>query len=100
MGTYTRQLEFTAYRFDPKQLRGLDDYDIEDIIIAALEIPNGIKSAFVTDVGRLDVVIYTYGKENSKEAFELNPGEWLTKEAGNFTVLTDEAFQKLATPIR
>lgn len=99
MARFTKKVEFTAYQFNPEELKGLDDYDIEDIIIRALEIDEDIKSAFVTEKGKLDVVFYTYGKENTKEWFELNPCDWLTiNDNGDFIVITDEKFQQFATP--
>ena len=98
MARFTKQVEFSAYQFNPVQLRGLDDYDIEDIIVAALSLRDGVKSAFVTDAGKLNVVIYTYGRENSKEHFELSAGEWLMQtDFGDFVVVADENFRGMAT---
>lgn len=101
MAKFTRKVEFRAYQFNPEEVKGMDDYALEDIIIEALALTDGIKSAFVTEAGKLDVVIYTYGRENTKEYFELAPGEWLTTAIGglaDFEVLTDEKFQEMATP--
>ena len=99
MGRFTKRVEFTAYQFNPEQLKGLDDYEIEDVIIRELEIDEDIKSAFVTDAGKLDIVFYTHGKENTKEWFELNPGDWLTvNDYGDFVVIPDEKFREFATP--
>lgn len=101
MAKFARQVEFTAYQFNPKQVQGLDDYDIEDIIISALELNDPIKTAFVSPKGTLFVTLYTYGKESSKETFELNAGEWLTdKGTDTFSVVTDEDFKKLTAVIR
>jgi hypothetical protein len=97
MAKFTKQVEFTAYQFNPEEIKGLDDYDIEDVIIQALEIPDGVKSAFVTSAGQLSVVLYTYDPDNTKEFFELDPGEWLIKDFGYFTVATDEKFRQFAT---
>jgi hypothetical protein len=96
MAKFSKQIEFTAYQFNPTQVKGLDDYDIEDIIIAALEINDPIKTAFVNPQGKLIVTLYTYGGEYSKETFELDPGEWLTnKGTAEYAVLTDEKFKEL-----
>lgn len=101
MAKFARQVVFTAYQFNPKQVQGLDDYDIEDVIIAALELNDPIKTAFVNPQGELVVTLYTYGKESSKETFELSPGEWLTnKGTDTFSVVTDEDFKELTAIIR
>lgn len=101
MGRFTKQVEFTAYQFNTEELKGLDDYEIEDVIIRALEIDEDIKSAFVTDAGKLDVVFYAYGRENTKDYFELNPGDWLMiNDNGDFLVLSDEKFREFATPAK
>lgn len=99
MARFTRKVEFVAYQFNPDELKDMDDYAIEDVIVEALVLTDGIKSAFITEKGKLDVVLYTYGKENTKEWFELNPGEWLTvNDFGDFVVIADEKFQQFATP--
>lgn len=101
MAKFARQVEFTAYQFNPKQVQGLDEYDIEDIIIAALELNDPIKTAFVNPQGKLVVTLYTYGKESSKETFELSPGEWLTdKGTADYSVVSDAAFKELTAVIR
>lgn len=98
MATFTKQVEFKAYQFSPEEVKGMDDDAIEDVIIEALAIADGVKSAFVTDKGKLDVVLYTYGRENTKEWFELNPGDWLIiNDFGDFVVVTNEKFQQFAT---
>lgn len=99
MAKFTRKIAFTAYQFNPKQLRGLDDYDVEDIIIAALEIGQDIKHAFVTDDGKLSITLYTYGEEQSKAYFEMELGEWLTtNDQGRFHVVPDAKFKQDAEP--
>lgn len=99
MAKFTRKVEFVAYQFAPEELKDMDDYAIEDVIEEALALKDGIKSAFITEKGKLDVVLYTYGKENTKEWFELNPGEWLTvNDFGDFVVIADEKFKEFATP--
>lgn len=99
MAKFTKKVEFNAYQFNAEEVKGMDDYDIEDVIIEALTIPDGVKSAFVTDAGKLDVVLYTYDREKTKEWFELNPGDWLTvNDFGEFIVITDEKFKEFATP--
>jgi hypothetical protein len=103
MARFTRKVEFRAYQFNPEEVKGMDDDDIEDVIIEALALTDGVKSAFVTTEGKLDVVLYTYGRENTKEHFELSPGEWLTTAItglADFEVITDEAFQGFATPVQ
>lgn len=99
MGKFTKQVEFVAYQFNPEALKGLDDDAIEDVIIEALVLPDGVKSAFITDAGKLDVVLYTYHKQYSKEWFALNPGDWLmVNDFGDFVVIKDEKFKEFATP--
>lgn len=101
MARFTKQVEFLAYQFNAEELKGMDDDAIEDVIIEALALTDGVKSAFVTTAGKLDVVLYTYGKEYSKEWFELNPGDWLmTNDFGDFVVITDEKFRGFATPAK
>lgn len=103
MARFTRKVEFRAYQFNPDEVKGMDDYAIEDVIIEALALTDGVKSAFVTKKGQLSVVLYTYGRENTKEHFELNPGEWLTTAItglADFEVVNDEKFQELATPVQ
>jgi hypothetical protein len=99
MARFTKKVEFRAYQFNPEEINGMDEYGIEDVIIEALAWPDGVKSAFVTSAGKLDVVLYIYGRENTKEHFELVPGEWLVKtEFGDFEVVADEKFREFATP--
>lgn len=101
MARFTRKVEFRAYQFNPEEVKGMDDYDIEDVIIEALALTNGVKSAFVTPEGRLSVVLYSY-TWGEKEHFELTPGEWLTTGVtglADFEVVADEKFQELATPV-
>lgn len=102
MARFTRKVEFRAYQFNPEELKGMDDYGIEDVINEALELNEDIKHAFVTDKGTLYVVFYAYGKEDMKDCFELNPGEWLASPLSylaDYEVITNEKFRELATAV-
>lgn len=101
MAKFARQVEFTAYQFNQKQVQGLPAHDIEDIIITALEVNDPMPVAFLTTKDQLVVTLYTKGKESSPETFELSPGEWLTDKGTElYTVLSDTEFQKLNATIR
>ena len=98
MARFTKKVEFVAYQFDPAAVKGLDDYDLEDVIIKELGINEDIKHAFVTDKGTLYVVFYAYAVPDDNACFELNPTDWLTvNDFGGFTVVTDEKFKEFAT---
>lgn len=99
MPKFTKKVEFNAYQFNPEKFKGLDDYEIEDAIIAALEISEDIKHAFVTDKGTLYIAFYAHSVRNDNDCFELNPTDWLTTDAfGDFIVIPDEEFREFATP--
>lgn len=103
MGKFTRKVEFNAYQFNPEALQGKADWEIDDIIIEALALADGVKSAFIDDQGNLDLVIYTYGGEYSREYYEIKPGDWLTNIPRGkkfFTPFTDAEFWKMATAVR
>jgi hypothetical protein len=103
MGKFTRKVEFNAYQFNPEALQGKEDWEIDDIIIDALALGDGVKSAFINDQGNLDLVIYTYGGEESKAYYEIKPGDWLTNIPRGkefFTPFTDAEFWKMATAVR
>ena len=97
MAKFTKQVEFRAFQFNPDELKGMNDYAIEDVIVKALDWDAGIKSAFVNEHGNLDVVFYTYS--STKEWFVLTPGDWIAVDGAGFAVVADEDFKKFATPV-
>jgi hypothetical protein len=99
MARFTKKVELTAFQFNRQALTGMDEYDMEDLIIEELDLTDGIKSVFIDDKGNLDLVIYTYGKEHSKEHFELRDGEWLTNNGMEFAVVPNANFKGFATPL-
>jgi hypothetical protein len=103
MAKFTRKVEFRAYQFNPEEVKGMDDYAIEDVINDALELNDDIKHAFVTNEGTLYVVFYAHGREDMKDCFELKPGEWLASPLNylaDFEVITDEKFREIATAVQ
>lgn len=101
MPKFTRKVEFTAYQFNPEEFKGLEDWQIEDVVISALEIEEtDIKHAFVTDKGTLYIVFYAHSVRNDNDCFELNPTDWLTTDAvGDFIVIPDAKFKEFATSV-
>lgn len=98
MARFTKTVEFVAYQFNPAALAGMGEYEIEDLIIEELDLPDGIKSVFIDNKGNLDLVIYTYSKEHTKEYFNIKPGEWLTnKGLIDLVVVPDAEFRRFAT---
>lgn len=98
MATFEKKVTFEAYQFVPEKLANLNPYEIEDVItseFADIEL----KDAFVTQSGRLEIIVYTYG-ETPKELFTLTPYQWLVSGGYvDFEVVSDEKFQSFATAI-
>lgn len=101
MGKFTKQVEFHAFQFVPKDFANLDFWDIEDVVAEALGINDTDIKGCSVNQGQLYIDLYARDEEGYRKSFCLDPNDWLVRdEIGEFKSVTDEDFRKFATPVK